>query len=259
VADSRRDSHLDRLKKGLDTMAAKHKKRFKREYTQLNFFHKLIKYFFYLYSDIIHIIKYGQPFNEFGVTMYCGRQGAGKTISMVEYLERMRKKFPNVQIVTNFGYVHENKSMTSWQDFFDIRNGEDGVIFAIDEIQNEYNSNAWKTFPEGLLSEITQQRKQKVKIVCTSQVFSRVVKPLREQCFEVVECVTLFGRWSFMKSFDADEYNSVIDNPVLKRKLHRNWRKNFVQDAKIRELYNSYAKIERLAKVEAIPRAERVL
>jgi len=97
---------------------------------------------------------------------------------MVEYLERMRKRYPKAKIITNFGYVFEDQPMYSWEDIFTIRNGVEGVIFAIDEIQNEYNSNSWKTFPEGLLSEITQQRKQKIKIVSTSQVFTRVVKQL---------------------------------------------------------------------------------
>jgi len=233
------------------------KVRQKKEYSELNFFLKLVLFLKKLIEDIIHVLRYGRPFNEYGLTMYCGRQGAGKTVGMTEYLERMRRKYPKVKIVTNYGYIHEDYSMASWEDFFTIRNGLDGVIFAIDELQNEYNSNAWKTFPEGLLSEITQQRKQRIKIVASSQVYTRVVKPLREQTFEVVECTTLAGRWTFMKCFDAEDYNMVIDDPIKKQKLRRLYRRNFVQDKKIRELYNSYAKIERMAKVGSIPRDVR--
>lgn len=233
------------------------KKGMKKKYSKQNFFIKLFKFIGFKFYDLYHILKYGRPFSEFGVTMFCGRQGAGKTVAMVEYLERMRERYPEVKIITNFGYIHETKPMQSWEDFFNERNGEKGVIFAIDEIQNEYNSTSWKTFPEGLLSEITQQRKQKVKIVATSQVFTRVVKQLREQCFEVVECRTLGGRWTFTKSFDAEEYNAVIDDPEKKRKLRRQWRKNFIQNKRLRELYDSYAKIERLKKTEFIPRHER--
>lgn len=233
------------------------KKRYKKEYSELKFFIKLIKFIKKIFEDIIHLLKYGRTFNEYGLTIFCGRQGAGKTVAMTEYLERMRRKYPKVKIVTNFGYVHEDFPMTSWEELFNVRNGTDGVIFAIDEIQNEYNSNAWKTFPEGLLSEITQQRKQKIKIVATSQVFTRVVKPLREQTFEVVECRTLAGRWTFTKAFDAEDYNAVIDNPEKKERLRRLYRRNFVQDKKIRELYDSYAKIERMVKVGSIPREVR--
>ena len=49
--------------------------------------------------------------------------------------------------------------------------------------------------------------------MATSQVFTRVSKPLREQTYEVVECYTVLGRWTFQKCFDADDYNAMVDNP----------------------------------------------
>ena len=213
-----------------------------------SFWLKFLIFFGCLFHDIFSRIKNGQDFREYGLTLYCGRQGAGKTMAMTEYLERMRKKYPKAIICTNFGYVHQNFPMTDWKQIFSVRNGLDGVIFAIDEIQNEYNSASWKNFPEGLLAEITQQRKQRIKIVGTSQVFTRVVKQLREQTFEVVDCRTLAGRWTFTKSFDAEEYNAVCDRPEVKMKLRRLWRKNFVQTKRLRELYDSYAKIEQMTK-----------
>jgi len=207
--------------------------------------------------DIYRAIRYGRKFIEYGLTMYCGRQGAGKTMAIVEYLERMKIKYPDAVIVTNFGYLGQNRAMDSWQDFLEIRNGEDGVIFAIDELQNEYDSSKWNTFPEGLLSQVTQQRKQKVKIVASSQVYTRVVKQLREQCFQVVECRTLAGRWTFTRCFDAQDYNTVIDNPEKKQKLSREWRKSFVQSDDLRDLYDSYAVIEKMRDIDFIPRHQR--
>lgn len=210
------------------------------------FYLKVLIFISCLFFDGFSRLKRKDDFREFGLTLYCGRQGAGKTMAMTEYLERMRKRYPECIICTNFGYVHENFPMISWRQIFDVRNGQKGVIFAIDEIQNEFNSSSWKDFPEGLLAEVTQQRKQKIKIVGTSQVFTRVVKQLREQTFEVVDCKTLLGRWTFTKAFDAEEYNAVADRPEAKMKLHRLWRKNFVQSKKLRELYDSYAKIEKM-------------
>lgn len=197
-----------------------------------------IKLFFY------DLKNKNMSFNEYGLTLFCGRQGAGKTMAMTYYLEAMRQKYPDVHILTNYFYKNQTKSLDSVDDIMSYRNGDNGVIFAIDEIQNEFSSTAWKDFPEFLLSEITQQRKQKVKIVGTSQVFTRVVKQLREQTYEVVECNTLFGRWTFTKCFDAEEYNLIVDNPILKQKLRRLYRHNFIQTDNIRDLYDSYAKIE---------------
>ena len=228
------------------------------EYTANQFITKITKFFYWFFKDRFDSLKHGRKFNEYGLTLYCGKQGAGKTVSMVEYLERMRILYPKAIIVTNFGYKHQHHEFTDWRQFFEIRNDLDGVIFAIDEIQNEFSSTAWKNFPPNLLREITQQRKQRIKVVATSQVFTRVVKPLREQTFEVVECFTFLGRWTFTKAFDAQEYEAVVENPAIKNKLRRLWRKNFVQDNKLRDLFDSYAKIEKMANTQYIPMNERV-
>ncbi len=218
-------------------------------------FTKIVDFIKYKIWDFKHYDK--DTFPEYGMTIFCGRQGDGKTTGMVEYLERMRMKYPKCLVITNFGYKHEHHSMTSWRDFFKYRNGKYGVIFAIDEFQNEYNSNDYKNFPEELLRQITQQRKQKIKIVATSQVFTRVVKQVREQCYEVVECKTLAGRWTFLKCFDADDYNMVIDDIEKKNRLRRKWRRNFVQTNALRDTFSSYDIVKKLEKMKFLDRKDR--
>lgn len=230
---------------------------FKNKYTERNFFIKLLIFIFFKIKDFIYVLKNGSEFTEYGMTMYCGRQGAGKTMAMTEYLERMRKKYPKALILTNYGYIHETRPFRDWKDFFEVKNGTDGVIFAIDEIQNEFSSTQWRNFPESLLSEITQQRKQRVKIVCTSQIFTRVAKPLREQCMDVVDCFTIAGRWTWTKCYDAVDYNKVIDTPTGKDKIRRLYIKTFIQDDYLRSLYDSYTKIERIRKTEFMSKQER--
>lgn len=232
----------------------KESKKRKKIYSQKNFFVKFYLFWYWKVKDIIYILKNGREFEEFGVTMYSGRQGGGKTISMVEYLERMRIKYPKCIIVTNFAYENEDYPLNDWRDIVNIRNGTDGVIFAIDEIQNEFSNEKWKSFPDWLLSEVTQQRKQRIKIVATSQIYTRVVKQLREQCFEVVECRTFAKRWTINRAFDAEDYNTVIDNPDKKQKLVRIWRRNFIQDDYIRNIFNSYDKVEKIGQTEFIDR-----
>ena len=183
----------------------------------------------------------------------------GKTISMVEYLDRMKQLYPDAIVVTNFNYIKQDMPFTSWRQFTEVRNGLNGVIFAIDELQNEYNSNNWKDFPEDLLSVVTMQRKQRIKIVATSQVFTRVVKQLREQCYEVVECKTFLGRWTKQKCYDADDYNYIIDNPTPERRFRtrKKWKYSFIQSNFIRNLFDSYAVVESIKQKEFIERSER--
>lgn len=194
--------------------------------------------------------------------MFCGRQGGGKTMGIIYTLEKMRKRYPNAKIYTNIDYVNQDGALISWHDLLcdDFRNGTDGVIFVIDEIQNEFSSLAWKDFPETLLSEITQQRKQRICILASSQVFTRVVKALREQCYQVIECKTFFGRWTRLKAYDADDYNNVIDSkdPKAKFKLPKLYKESFIQSDYLRSLYDTYAKVRRLRSVGFIPKVSKI-
>lgn len=224
-----------------------------------SFLLKFLDFFRWKIYDLLFFIINGRCFTPFGLTVFCGRQGGGKTMSMVEYLDRMKEKYPDCKIVTNFNYIRQDMPFTDWRQFTEVRNGLDGVIFAIDELQNEYNSNNWQDFPEELLSTVTMQRKQRIKIVATTQVFTRVVKQLREQCYEVVECKTILGRWTRQKCFDADDYNRLVDNPdpKVKFKTPKKWRYSFIQNNHIRRLFDSYAIVEQMKNKKFINRNER--
>lgn len=196
-------------------------------------------------------------FNEFGFTLFCGRQGAGKTISMVNYLRKMKKEYPKVKIICNFKCCYADKYMDDWRDLLNINNGEDGVIFAIDEIHSEYSAASWKDFHENILSQISMQRKQRIKIIASSQAFARVVKPIREQTFSVVDCHTYFNRLTICHEYDAIDYPSDGIRPRARhkpKKLSKLW---FVQSNAIRKAYDTYEKIKQMRKVEYLPRNER--
>lgn len=218
-------------------------------------YHNLLRW---LLVDFLERKKHAGEFREYGFTFFVGRQGAGKTVSMVHYLEKMRVIYPNCMIITNFKFSDANFIMRDWNDLLNVRNGTNGIIFAIDEIQSEYSSAAWKSVPEDLLSEISQQRKQRVKIVATAQFYSRVAKPLREQANTVVACSTFKGRLTRNKEYDAVDYATVIDNPnVVKKKLKPLSKSSFVQSDSLRACFDTYEKIERMQKIDFIPRNER--
>lgn len=222
------------------------------------FFLKMLVFLRWRFIDLRWRVKQGRRFfREYGLTMYCGRQGAGKTVSMVEYLEQMRVKYPGCKIYTNLKYEHETEPLNGWEMLLNTRDPA-GVIFAIDEVHAEFSSNAWKDFPPELLREISQQRKQRVKIIASAQAYKDVVIQLRRQCFDVVECRTLGERWTFQRCFDAEDYNSYVDSNATadrKFKFKRKWRRSFVQSDHLRELYDTYAKVDAMQKVGFQPRS----
>lgn len=189
--------------------------------------------------DFLLILINGRKFNLYGVTCYCGRQGSGKTIGVIEQVERIKKAYPECLICTNINYIKQDIPLTSWLQLLYLRNGDKGVVFVIDEVQN--NGLDWSKFPETLLQVITMQRKQKIKIFLTSQVYKNVVIQLRRQCFEVIECKTFLGRWTRYKCYDSEEYNNIIDisTPEKKMKLHKKWKYSFIQSNFLRNLYDT--------------------
>lgn len=214
------------------------------------FFFSLPILIYYLLRDLKNFKR--RDFKLYGLRLYTGRQGAGKTIGMVHDLERYRRRYPHCKIYTNFGYHYQTAPLKSLNDLLEpkFKNGTDGVIFAIDELQNEFSSAVSKDFPESLLSQITQQRKQRVCILATSQVFTRVAKPLREQCFIVIVCQTFLGRYTRLKYYDAEDYIDYADslNPKQRRKLRKKRYDAFVQSDRIRTLYDSFELIKRLSR-----------
>ena len=214
--------------------------------------------FRWLLVDFLERDKHKGEFREYGFTFFVGRQGAGKTITMVQYLEEMKQRYPDCLVVSNFGYARADHIMEDWRDLLTIRNGEQGVIFAIDEIHTEYTSTKWADVPESLLSEISQQRKQRIKIVATAQFFTRVAKSLREQAATVVVCNTFLGRLTIDKEYDALEYANLVDNPlIVARRVKPLRRSSFVQSDALRQCYDTYAKVERMKRTGFIPRADR--
>ena len=208
--------------------------------------------------DLFLLLINGRKFNLYGVTCYCGRQGSGKTIGVIEQVERIKKAYPECIICTNINYVKQDIPLTSWLQLLYLRNGDKGVVFVIDEVQN--NGLDWSKFPETLLQVITMQRKQKIKIFLTSQVYKNVVIQLRRQCFEVIECKTFLGRWTRYKCYDAEEYNNILDiaTPEKKMKLHKKWKYSFIQSNFLRNLYDTNQIVDTLKDYDKLLTDERL-
>lgn len=178
-----------------------------------------------------------------GMIIFEGRQGSGKTISMVRYMKDMQYEFPDALCTTNLAYTDENKSLKTWTMLIDYKNGYKGVIVAMDELQNWFSSNDSKNFPPEMLSVITQNRKNRRIILGTSQNFYLLAKAIRSQATEVRRCATYFGCLTVVRRLEPilDSEGDVVE-----------WKKRgiycFVHDKELRESYNTWKVIENLRK-----------
>lgn len=218
---------------------------------------KLLSFIRWCVVDSFYLNRHRDWYRPSGLKLFCGIQGSGKTASIVNYANWIHERYPDCIIVSNFYYRYATMKMESWRDIMEIRNGKQGVLFLIDEIHSEYSSAAWKDFPDNLLSEISMQRKQRIEIAASSQIFTRVVKQLREQTKIVVQCSTLGNRWTFNKEYDAKDYELYCESPSRDKHLRPIRKSSFVQSDFLRRCYDTYEKIERLKRMDFIPRHER--
>ena len=148
-----------------------------------------------------------------GLIIFCGPQGSGKTLSAVNYVYNLLRLYPKCLIVTNLeltNYPVDDERVFLFQEAKDLtkyKNGKEGVIFLIDEIQLYFNSLGSKNIDIDVMTQLSQQRKQRIHIVATSQVFGRMSKQLREQ-FDVVI-------WCQKKFYGYLQKNSLINRDSI--------------------------------------------
>lgn len=166
-------------------------------------------------------------FHPDGLVVFTGSQGTGKTLSAVNYVSRLLKMYPNSKLVTNLklnNYPYDNERIFPFKNSDDLaryENGEEGVIYLIDEIQLYFNSLQSKNINPEVMVQISQQRKQRKHIVATSQVFGRMAKPLREQFSSVLVCKNIFGFIQFNKLVDRDSIDENDNGTSLKGQVRK--------------------------------------
>ena len=179
-----------------------------------------------------------------GMIIFEGRQGSGKTTSMVEYAMHMQKEYPLAKCITNLAYTKEDTSLTDWRMLINYKNGIRGVIVCMDELQNWFSSNDSKNFPPEMLEVITQNRKNRRIILGTAQNFYLLSKAIRTQTTEVRRCATLLGCLTIVRRFEPilDAEGNVAE-----------WKKKgmyfFVHNKELRDSYDTFKVIQRLSKV----------
>ena len=176
-----------------------------------------------------------------GCIVFTGRQGYGKTIAMAEQALRWRKEYPKAKCITNFALKDESAKLNDWRLLVGYKNGIQGVIACIDEMQNWFSSNQSKNFPPEMLEVITQNRKNRRVIMGTAQSFNRLAKPIREQATEVRKCYTFFGCLTFVHRV----YPELDSNGDVESWKHRGWY-YFVHNAELRASYDTWKVIESL-------------
>lgn len=185
-------------------------------------------------------------FNPSGLLVFCGPQGSGKTLSAVQYVKKIIEMYPRCILVSNV--IIEGLPISNNYIEYDgidclknIENDIYGVLYFIDEIHLEFNSLESKNIDIEIMTEISQQRKQRKHIVGTSQIYGRMAKPLREQIKNVVLCENYFG--ILQKNVLIDGQKTREENgKLVVDKVKNNF---FFHTPELYCCYDTYAKMKR--------------
>lgn len=144
----------------------------------------LLPYFFgfYKYSER----KIDFPF--FGVWVFVGAQGQGKTLSMVRQAYLLHKKY-DVDVFSNFDMSFSQYVRNIESCFYNER-----CVCCIDELGIVSNSKHSKDSNELLLRTTGQLRKKHKLILTTAQQLFMVNKDVRSQSCYYIESSCKFGR-----------------------------------------------------------------
>ena len=185
-----------------------------------------------------------------GIWTFCGAQGSGKTLSMVQTLLAVAEAYPKAQICSNLQIHGLDRDIIPFVDYAQISeltNGIQGIIFCIDEVQTIWNCMESRNIPISELSTLCQNRKDRRLVLCTSQVYGRVAKPIREQYKYVILCRNILKYIQFNTVVDpcSGDYTSEDDGhfcgEIVKKSL-------FFHSPRAYMSYDTYNKIERITR-----------
>ena len=185
-------------------------------------------------------------FDMYGVHIFSGRVGCGKTISMVRRAERIKRKYPNVKILANFSCSVADGFIDCWEDILNADNVDSngvnqGCLFLFDEIHLTFDSQGWRNAPDNLLEYISLQRHLHKCIFGASQVWTRVNKIIKEQTDYVIECKSFLNSRLIINTCYTNESYQI--NGTQKELGQRNrpkvYRESFLATDCLRSLYDT--------------------
>lgn len=173
-----------------------------------------------------------------GSRVYKGFQGSGKTLSMVKYALDISKAFPNSKIysnviikgIDNYKYIENDNVL---EEALSISNGTSGVLVLLDEAHLYFNKKSGISLD--VLTAISQQRKDRRRIVFSSQIWEELDISLRKQVKEIVSCRCLGGFLQINTISDGESLTyDKLQSAYVAKKIRTEVFKHY------QELYDAY-------------------
>lgn len=181
-----------------------------------------------------------------GTMVFKGYQGSGKTLSAVHYLFQLKQEFPECLIYSNvlikgledFDLIQNDEDLSN---ALMESNGDKGIVIFLDEAHLFFNKKTGISLD--VLTAISQQRKDRRRLIFTSQIWEELDVSLRKQVKEVVSCRCIFHKFQYNtisdgESITYDKLKGTWTAKVLRKEL-------FKHNQELYDSYDTYQKIIR--------------
>lgn len=173
-----------------------------------------------------------------GSMVFCGFQGSGKTLSMIHYVIQIRREYPECAVFSNIKLTIPHFPYAYFQTAEQLSTalnasfGAKGKIILIDEAHLFFNKKSGISLD--VLTAISQQRKDRTRIVFSSQIWEELDISLRKQVKDIVRCRKLFNiQINVISDGETLTYDKQQSEYVAKKVRTEIFKHND-------ELYNSY-------------------
>ena len=221
----------------------------------LSFF-KSPKIFTYIFYDffIYLFLKKFREFYGWGIHLYTGRFGQGKSNVMSYYAYKKCCKYKQLSILTNLSVNNFPSciNVIPLNNAKDILNAPRNCLVLIDEIGTIFNSRDFSTgknaVPKSLFQHLCQCRKRNMMILGTVQKYNLLDKQIRDISADVTVCKSSFKhpftRFVRLYKYDVDEYDMYVSNHMYNPRLLKS--SCYVQTNLSRNLYDTSQLIDNM-------------
>lgn len=189
---------------------------------------------------IIDLVGGKDYFKLWGLWIFTGYFGEGKTLGMVAYAKYLQNKHPHkdIKIFSNIAIEGQVAKINNWEDILTL---PPSSIVILDEGHADFTATTGKNaFPIELLRKITQMRKKELMIMTTSPVYNRMNIQMRENANFIIESKNFLtmDRWFFYTFYRAEDYDLAYENPDKKRK-YVYFKESFIASNKVYNYYDT--------------------
>lgn len=230
------------------------------------FFKKLPQIIIYTAYDktLYNHYRKKYDFNGWGIHLFTGKFGSGKTSYAVQKAYDLAFKYPQLSVMSNI----KLQNFPQWTKILplntaqDILNAPDNTLVLIDEIGTIFNSRDFSggrcAVPKPLFQHLCQCRKRKLMIFGTVQRFNLLDKQIRDITADVTACHSHwrfpFVRWQTAYTFDIEEYELYSENRTYKPRCLKS--DLIIQTNKLRNLYDTSELVNNMLSKEYLTDSE---